>query len=418
MIEKGSYIARLGDCVACHTEEGGAEMAGGRALDTPFGTMYATNITPDPKTGIGQWTFAEFDRAMRKGVAKNNQHLYPAMPYPSYARMTDDDMSALWAYMNQGVSPVEKENVAHEVGFPFNQRWGIGLWNTVFLSDEQFQPDPEQSDEWNRGAYLVQGLGHCGACHTPRGIGFQEVTMDEKGSNGKRFLGGSIVEEWNAVDIRNIWTPDDMVQLLKTGQNRVSSAVGAMADVIEHSTQYFTDEDLMAMAVYMDSLPADAPRPDMPPLVPSTEPAPVPETLFTTAGGLGYAQFCADCHRNDGQGVPGVFPPLSGNHVLSAQNPATLTHITLTGWKSVATEARPRSFYMPSFARLADDELAEILSFVRDSWGKARLPSPKSRLRMHAPSWTRRSIPRRLRPRASPPFWSSRTPNNLSMECA
>lgn len=374
MIERGSYIARLGDCVACHTEQGGAEMAGGRALETPFGIMRATNITPDPRTGIGDWTFAEFDRAMRKGVAKNNDHLYPAMPYPSYARMTDDDMSALWAYMRQGVQPVEKANSANEVGFPFNQRWGIGLWNTVFLSDEQFQADPAQSDEWNRGAYLVQGLGHCGACHTPRGIGFQEVAMDEKGGSGKRFLGGSKVEEWNAVDIRNIWTPDDMVQLLKTGQNRVSSAVGAMADVIEHSTQYFTDEDLMAMAVYMDTLPAETPRPEMPPLVASTEPALVPETLFTTAGGLGYAQFCADCHRNDGQGVPGVFPPLSGNHVLSAQDPATLTHITLTGWKSVVTEARPRSFYMPSFARLTDNELAEILTFVRESWGEGAPP--------------------------------------------
>lgn len=370
LIERGSYIARLGDCVACHTEVGGAEMAGGRALETPFGIMRATNITPDPTTGIGNWTFAEFDRAMRKGVSKDNKHLYPAMPYPSYARMSDDDMSALWAYMNQGVAPVEKANVANDIGFPFNQRWGVGLWNTVFLDDEQFAPDPAQSDEWNRGAYLVQGLGHCGACHTPRGIGFQEVAMDEQGKSGSRFLAGSKVEEWNAINIRNLWTPDHMVQLLKTGQNSVSSAVGAMADVIQHSTQYFTDDDLMAMAVYMDSLPTDDVRPAMPPLVPSTEPAVVPETLFTTAGGLGYAQFCADCHRNDGQGVPEVFPPLSGNHVLSAQDPATLTHITLTGWQSVVTDSRPRSFYMPSFARLTDAELAEILTFVRDSWGE------------------------------------------------
>ncbi|WP_243405085.1 c-type cytochrome [Pelagivirga sediminicola] len=369
LIERGSYIARLGDCVACHTEEGGAEMAGGRALETPFGIMRATNITPDPKTGIGDWSFAEFDRAMRKGIAKDNHHLYPAMPYPSYARMTDEDMTALWAYMSQGVQPVEKANMPNGIGFPFNQRWGIGLWNAVFLQDEQFTPDPAQSDEWNRGAYLVQGPGHCGACHTPRGIGFQEVAMDETGRAGDRFLAGSVVEEWNAVNIRNLWTPDHMVQLLRTGQNNVSSAVGAMADVIEHSTQYFTDEDLMAMAVYMDSLPTDDVRPDLPPPEPGRDPAPVPETLFTTAGGLGYAQFCADCHRNDGQGVPGVFPPLSGNHVLSAEDPATLTHITLTGWKSVATDARPRSFYMPSFARLTDAELAEILTFVRQSWG-------------------------------------------------
>lgn len=374
LIERGGYIARLGDCVACHTEEGGAEMAGGRALDTPFGIMRTTNITPDPKTGIGDWSFAQFDRAMRKGIAKDNHHLYPAMPYPSYARMTDDDMSALWAYMTQGVSAVEKETAPNEIGFPFNQRWGIGLWNTVFLDDSRFKPDPAQSDEWNRGAYLVQGLGHCGACHTPRGLGFEEVAMDDKGDAGKRFLAGSKVEEWNAVNIRNLWTPDDVVQLLKTGQNRMASAVGAMSDVIQHSTQYFTAEDLRAMAVYMDTLPTDKVRPAMPPLVASAKPAVVPEALWTTPGGLGYAQFCADCHRNDGQGVPGIFPPLSGNHALSAQDPATLTHITLTGWQSVVTQTRPRSFYMPSFARLTDAELAQILSFVRASWGESAPP--------------------------------------------
>lgn len=349
-------------------------MAGGRALETPFGIMHATNITPDPTTGIGDWSFAEFDRAMRKGVSKDNHNLYPAMPYPSYAKLSDEDMSALWAYMSQGVEAIERKNEPNEVGFPFNQRWGIGLWNSVFLDENQFVPDPTQDEQWNRGAYLVQGLGHCGACHTPRGIGFQEVAMDDKGRNGDRFLAGSIVEEWNAVNIRNLWTPDHMTRLLKTGQNNVSTAVGAMADVIEHSTQYFTDDDLQAMALYMDSLATDEQRPAIPPLVPSTVPAEVPDELWNTAGGLGYAQFCADCHRNDGQGVPGVFPPLSGNHVLSAQNPATLTHITLTGGQSVVTDARPRSFHMPGFARLADAELAQILSFIRASWGESASP--------------------------------------------
>lgn len=369
LVAKGEYIARLGDCIACHTTPDGAPMAGGRALESPLGVIVSTNITPDPETGIGNWSYAEFDRAMRKGVTAGGHNLYPAMPYPSYALMTNEDMGALWAYMTQGVEPVRRPNDASKMPFPFNQRWGLSFWNFAFLDDKPFAPDPAQDDEWNRGAYLIQSLGHCGACHTPRGIGFQEVTMSDKGRNGDRFLSGEQVEGWHAINLRNLWTIPDMVTLLKTGQNRFATVSGTMVDVISHSTQYFTDDDLTAMAVYMKSLPWE--RDETPPMTHAEQiaVATVPDDTYTTPGGLGYAQFCADCHRLNGQGVPGVFPPFEGNPTIASADPATLLQITLTGWKTAATETHPRSFHMPGFSRLDDQEISEILSFVRRNWG-------------------------------------------------
>lgn len=374
LIARGRYIAELGDCVACHTAKGGPEMAGGLALESPMGTIWSTNITPDPDTGIGGWTFGEFDRAMRKGVARDGTHLYPAMPYPSYAKMTEADMGALWAYLTQGLAPVRQENTETALGFPFNQRWGLAYWNLAFLKDEPFTPDPTKDDVWNRGAYLVQGLGHCGACHTPRGIGFEEVAMTGDGRNGDRFLSGAQVENWNAVNLRNLWTVPDMVKLLKTGQNRFATVSGSMVDVISHSTQHFTDADLTAMATYMKSLPFDRPGQDEAP--DQIIAAAVPEAAYNSRGGLGYMQFCSDCHRPNGEGVPGVFPSLAGNHSISAADPATLIHITLTGWQTAVTEAHPRSFHMPGFARLDDAEIAEILTYVRQSWGPAAPVAP------------------------------------------
>lgn len=372
LIARGRYIAELGDCVACHTAKDGVEMAGGLALESPMGTIYSTNITPDPETGIGGWSYAEFDRAMRKGVAADGHHLYPAMPYPSYAKMTEADMGALWAYLSQGLAPVKQATPETNLGFPFNQRWGLAYWNTAFLQSAPFTPDPSKDAVWNRGAYLVQSLGHCGACHTPRGIGFQEVTMDGTGPQGDKFLSGAQVENWNAVNLRNLWTVSDMVRLLKTGQNRFATVSGSMVDVISHSTQHFSDLDLTAMAVYMKSLPAD--RPEQPTSPEDVVAALVPETTWTTPGGLGYAQFCSDCHRPNGEGVPGVFPPFGGNHTISAEDPATLIHITLTGGQSAMTAAHPRAFHMPGFAKLGDDEIAQILSFVRESFGAGAAP--------------------------------------------
>ena len=372
LIEQGKYIARLGDCIACHTTKDGALMAGGLELKTPMGTIYSSNITPDPETGIGQYSFEQFDKAMREGVTPAGQNLYPAMPYPSYAKMSEEDMRALYAYLMQDVTPVKQANLEADMGFPFNQRWGLALWNWAFVDKQPFVADPDKSVELNRGAYLVQGLGHCGSCHTPRGIAFQEKAMSDAGSSGKHYLAGETVEEWRALSLRNLWTVEDTVQLLKTGQNRFATVSGNMADVIHHSTQHFTDADLTAIASYLKSLPAG--KDDLPMPAVATEPVKAPDTLYSSRGGLGYTQFCADCHRPDGGGVKGIFPPLNGNPGIVAANPTTLLHITLTGWKTPQTAAHPRVYTMPGFARLADDEIAEILSFVRSSWGNDAPP--------------------------------------------
>lgn len=368
LIARGEYVARLGDCVACHTAKGGAAFAGGLALETPMGTLYSTNITPDPETGIGNYTFEQFDRAMRKGEAADGHNLYPAMPYPSYAKMTGDDMRALYAYMLQGVAPVRLANKPSEMSWPFSMRWGLKLWNWAFLDDRRFEPNPQQDAAWNRGAYLVQGLGHCGSCHTPRGIGFQEKAMSDSGAKGSFYLAGEKVENWRALSLRHLWTVPDTVQLLRTGQNRFSTVSGNMAEVISHSTQHFTDQDLTAIATYLKSLPPGRNELPMPALARSADAA-APETLFTSRGGLGYAQYCVTCHRQGGEGVADIFPPLAGNPTVNSQGAETLLHLTLAGGKTPQTASHPRGFAMPSFAELSNKEIAEILSFVRGSWG-------------------------------------------------
>ncbi|WP_373322257.1 cytochrome c [Paraburkholderia adhaesiva] len=370
LVAHGAYVARVGDCVACHTAPEGKPMAGGLALNTPFGAVYSTNITPDETTGIGRYTFAEFDRVMRKGVAADGHNLYPAMPYPSYAKISDEDLHALFAYLKHGVQPVQQANKALGISWPFNMRWGLAVWNGLFLDDTPFTPSPAHDATWNRGAYLTQSLGHCGACHTPRGIWFQEKAMSDAGHYGGLYLSGAKVESWHAPDLRNLWTVDDLVTLLKTGQNRYASAAGGMTDVIHHSTQYMTDDDLKAMAVYMKSLPAGKRSPAAAHTqAVTTTAAAEPAGLFTSKGGLGYAQFCASCHQTDGRGVSSAFPPLAENPAVIADNTESLIHIALTGWKSAQTATYPRVYTMPSFDALSDRELADILTFVRKTWG-------------------------------------------------
>ena len=365
---RGRYIARLGDCVACHTQDKRKPMAGGLALETPFGKLYSTNITPDRQTGIGQYSFAQFDRVMREGVTADGRHLYPAMPYPSYAKMSEEDMRALYVYLMQAVKPLALPNRPPEMSFPFNQRWGMALWNLAFLQAGPFRPDPAQSAQWNRGAYIVQGPGHCGACHTPRGIGMQEKAMSESGSNGPLFLSGETVENWRALDLRGRWQPADVAGLLRTGSNRFGTVAGNMVDVVQHSTQYLSDEDLLAIGTYLASLPSPA-RQRPPQATAAPVVAAIPADLYLSRGGLGYVQFCATCHRSDGNGVQGLFPPLAGNPTLQSNEPASLIHIMLTGWRAARTHAQPKAMSMPAFSALSDGEIAEILNFARASWG-------------------------------------------------
>ena len=428
-VERGRYIARLGDCVACHTGNKAQPMAGGLALETPFGKLYSTNITPDTASGIGGYSFEQFDKAMRKGVAADGRNLYPAMPYPSYAKMTADDMQALYAYLMEGVAPIAATNKASELGFPFNQRWGLSLWNWMFLESETFTPQVEQTAEWNRGAYLVQGLGHCGACHTPRGVAFQEKTMMGEGKNGQHFLAGETVEGWRALSLRELWTPEETAELLKTGRNSHGTVSGNMVDVVQHSTQYMTDGDLLAIGTYLKSLPAG--KNDLPMQV-SQGPAPkiaiparatgstealtaenaahydVPADLYSTRGGLGYLQFCADCHRSDGGGVKDVFPSLQGNRSLLADNPSTLVHIMLTGWTTPVTQSHSRALTMPAFAQLSDQEIADILNFARRNWGS------KTATEIKAKDIASQRKPLNAQPDHSRPFETPRLANMLN----
>lgn len=428
-VERGRYIARLGDCVACHTGNKAQPMSGGLALETPFGKLYSTNITPDTASGIGGYSFEQFDKAMRKGVAADGRNLYPAMPYPSYAKMTADDMQALYAYLMEGVAPIAATNKASEMGFPFNQRWGLSLWNWMFLESETFTPQVEQTAEWNRGAYLVQGLGHCGACHTPRGVAFQEKTMMGEGKNGQHFLAGETVEGWRALSLRDLWTPEETAELLKTGRNSHGTVSGNMVDVVQHSTQYMTDGDLLAIGTYLKSLPAG--KNDLPMQV-SQGPAPkiaiparatgstealtaenaahydVPADLYSTRGGLGYLQFCADCHRSDGGGVKDVFPSLQGNRSLLADNPSTLVHIMLTGWTTPVTQSHSRALTMPAFAQLSDQEIADILNFARRNWGS------KTATEIKAKDIASQRKPLNAQPDHSRPFETPRLANMLN----
>ena len=359
LVKRGEYLARMADCGACHTDEGGKFMAGGLAFKTPAGTIYSTNITPEAKTGIGGYTLEQFDRAVRRGVAADGHNLYPAMPFPSFAKTTDEDIKALYAYVRKGVAPVERVNKPNEMRIPFNIRMGMALWKVAFLDKQVFVPEAGKDAQWNRGAYIVEGLGHCGTCHTPRGFGMQEKAMSDDGRN---YLAGSTLGSWRTISLRNLTNETDLVLELKTGANDRAMAFGPMTEVVHFSTQHFTDEDLQAVAHYLTSLSGGAPsRPD---------PVAVDEkALYGARGGLAYAQYCASCHRRDGLGAERIFPALVGNPAILSDDPTSVTHIVLSGWTAAETAAAPHRFSMPGYGALGDDEIAEILTFIRQSWG-------------------------------------------------
>ena len=368
MVKRGEYLALLGDCAACHTAHGGEPMAGGLDMATPFGIIYSTNITPDRETGIGAYSFEQFDRAVRKGKAVNGDNLYPVMPYLSFSRINQQDMRALYAYFMHGVAPARQPPRKNEMQWPFSMRFGLSLWNMVFADDQEFRPDPGKSERWNRGAYLVQGLGHCGACHTPRGVAFQEKAADQTGSSGMHFLDGSTIDSWHAPSLRHLWPESEIAQFLKTGRNSHAAAFGSMTEVVHFSTQRFAEDDLASIAEYLRSLSA--------PVSMSADNqgaakkiATQSQDFYKSRGGLGYVQFCSACHQLDGRGVEEFFPPLAGNESVLTKDPTSVLHVVLTGWRSAKTQRYPRAFGMPSYSTLSDQEIAEIVTFVRKSWG-------------------------------------------------
>lgn len=374
-MSRGEYLARLGNCVACHTVANGAPFAGGLKMYVPMlGNIFTTNITPDPETGIGGYSLDDFDKALRLGVAKQGHNLYPAMPYPSYAKITRDDMQALYDYFMNEVAPVRQANLANEIQAPKNARWPLAVWNALMLDDSRFSADPGQSEEWNRGAYLVQGLGHCGACHTPRGIMLQEKGMDQSSPD---FLSGAVLDHWYASPLNGDvnsglgrWSEQDLVDFLKTGKNRFGKAFGTMVEVVNNSTAYMTDEDLRAMAVYLKSLPAVREKDVAEYQYDAATAEKLAKRDFSAPGAKVYYQNCIYCHGYEGIGQSLYIPPLAGNPVLMEPDPSSLINITLNGSLRVVSHGQPEPYDMPLYRVLLDDqEIADVLTFVRSAWG-------------------------------------------------
>ena len=383
LVKQGEYLARAGDCVACHTAKGGKPFAGGLPMETPIGTIYSTNITPD-KTGLGDYSFEDFDKAVRHGVAKNGSTLYPAMPYPSYARVSESDMQALYAYFMKGVEPVAQVNKDSDIPWPLSMRWPLAGWRWMFAPKvEDYKAEAGADPVISRGAYLVEGLGlppdtrhgHCGACHTPRALTMQEKSLSA--TDGSTFLSGSApLEGWIAKSLRGdhkdglgSWSEEQLVQFLKTGRSDRSAVFGGMSDVVVHSMQYMSQDDLTAIARYLKSLPAVDPNDQ-----PHQYDKQVADALWkgddSKPGASVYIDNCAACHRTDGHGYTRVFPALAGNPVLQTADATSLINIVLNGGTLPATHTAPSTFTMPAFAwRLSDQEVADVVNFVRGSWG-------------------------------------------------
>jgi mono/diheme cytochrome c family protein len=359
----GRYQAVLGDCEGCHTAPGGKPFAGGTVLETPFGKIVSPNITPDRDTGIGGWSEGDFRQAVRHGVSPGSERLYPAMPYPAYAMMPDADIAALWTYMKT-VAPVRHDVQSNLLPFPFNIRAVMAVWNWMNFRPAAFAPTPGKSADWNRGAYLVTGPGHCGACHTPKTL---------LGADRAAALTGASLQGWFAPEITSAmprgiggWSATDITTYLRSGWNGHGVATGPMAEVVEHSTSQMTDADLSAIAVYLKDMPASQNAPAS--ALARNDPA-------MLSGAKLYQNNCVGCHGPDGKGEHLIFPPLAGNAVLlqlSAENPI---RVLLAGAQAVSTKAAPTSPAMPSFAWKFDDaQIADLLTYVRNSWGNAGPP--------------------------------------------
>lgn len=361
-IERGRYVAIAGDCAACHTApNGGKPFAGGYALETPFGKLLASNITSDKRTGIGAWSEAEFTRAVREGKGKHGENLYPAMPYNAYVKVSDADMHDLWAYM-QTVPAVDNKVVSNQLPFPFNIRLMMMGWNLLFFDKTPFTPVATAGEQINRGAYLVQGLGHCAACHTAKNF----LGGDKHGA----FLQGGDLAGWHAPEITGNryvgiggWTTDQIVQYLKTGSNNVAVASGPMAEAVTNSTQHMTDQDLLAIAVYLKSLPGSD----------QTRPQPLTAMQQTMKQGANvYSANCAACHNSDGKGINQLAASLAGNPGVQAGNAQSLMTTVLEGGRGAVTLDNPTSGAMPSFAwKLSDQQIASTLTYIRNTWGNS-----------------------------------------------
>lgn len=361
-IARGAYLARAGNCMSCHTARGGLAYAGGRGIDTPFGTVFSSNLTPDEKTGIGGWSPAHFWRAMHNGRAQDGRLLYPAFPYPNYTQVSREDSDALFAYL-RSLPAVEQARPPHALRFPYNSQAALAVWRALYFKPGVYEADKQRSAEWNRGAYLVRGLGHCAACHTARNaLGASSESLD--------LAGGLIpMQNWYAPSLSSPheagvgeWDRQHIVALLKTGVSPSASATGPMAEVVLRSTQYLSDADLAAVAQFLKEL--------APPATLALPAAPAAQASVLTQGAKLYEQHCAQCHGEQGRGVSKAYPALAGNRAVTMPQAANLVQIVLNGGYAPATEGNPRPFGMPPFVLvLSDSEVAAVLTHIRQSWG-------------------------------------------------
>ena len=369
--QEGEYLAAAGNCMSCHTNDDDSPFAGGLEFETPFGTIYSTNITSDPETGIGQWSLEDFTNAMRHGEAPDGKHLYPVFPYTSFAKASDEDIAAIYAYLKT-IAPVTYTPPENDLRFPYSQRWTLGLWKAIYHDDSPFEPQPEQSAEWNRGAYLVEGLGHCSMCHTPRNfLGANDNDLAMTGGTYMARVEGKL-SAWSAPNLTAadsglaIWTVDDVTDYLKLGVSHRAGVFGPMNEVVVNSTRHLSREDVRAMAVYLKSLPANSED--------SGDPA---TADVLRAGSIQYDIHCGTCHLPTGLGSESTGPTLVGSSVTLASDPASLINITLYGAQvpPIAPSEKWQSRewkLMGDFENLLDDEqAAALLTFVRNSWGNS-----------------------------------------------
>jgi mono/diheme cytochrome c family protein len=362
-IERGHYLTVAGDCAACHTVAGsGHDFAGGRPIETPFGRLIAPNITPDPETGIGAWTDDEFVNSLTEGTGRGGTRLYPAMPYTYLTKLSRDDALAIRAYLNT-VAPVRNAVDPNQLPFPFNIRSTLAVWNEMFFKPGPFRPNDGKSAEWNRGAYLAEGPTHCGMCHTPKNF----LGGDKSSQN----LQGYALQGWFAPNITNDsrrglggWSVDDIAEYLKTGHNKTSAATGLMSEMVSLSTSHMTDADLRAIAVYLKDQPGQE-QSDRPAL----------DEAMMKSGASIYVDECSGCHTADGKGTPGLFPSVNGSPVVQQADATSLLHIVLRGARSTGTDQAPTAAAMPAFAWvLKDEDVAAVLTYVRNTWGNSAPP--------------------------------------------
>jgi mono/diheme cytochrome c family protein len=367
-IARGAYLAKAGDCMACHTTRGGAPYAGGRTLQTPFGGVVSPNITSDTVTGIGSWTADDFWNALHNGMARDGRLLYPAFPYTNYTTVTRDDSDALYAYFKT-IPAVKQKSAPHSLRFPYNQQALLAVWRALYFKPAVFEAEKSKPADWNRGAYLVNGLGHCIACHSTRNV---------LGASDNSLSGGLIpVLGWYAPSLTSDaeaglgnWQVEHISDLLKTGISPRATVFGPMAEVVRESLQHLTDDDIRSMAVYLKSLPAE--HEGRPQYERSKE---VEAIAFLAAGEKIYKNACMDCHGAGGEGIAPHYPPLSGNRALTMDEAVNPIRIVLNGGFAPGTAGNPRPYGMPPFSHsLNDREVAQVVSYLRSAWGNNAPP--------------------------------------------